>query len=97
MRKHKICNTTHKNDVEKSSTPFCFRPKLNAQLPTQRQSKVPIPYRDKLNALLGKPKKRNIMKQSGSSLHGKPTYDFTYLKPIVIIYKGDSVKCVLEP
>ena len=40
--KHKICYTTHEDDVGKISTPFCIRLEPNAGLMTQRPSKVPI-------------------------------------------------------
>ena len=52
LLKYKTCYATHKNDVGKISTPFRIRLKPNAQLMTQRPSKVPIHYRDKLNILL---------------------------------------------
>ena len=41
-----------KTMLEKTSTPFRIRLKPNAQLMTQRPSKVPIHYRDKPNVLL---------------------------------------------
>ena len=47
LLKYETCYATHKNDVGKISTPFRLKP--NAQLMTQRPSKVPIHYRDKLN------------------------------------------------
>ena len=50
--KHKTCYATHKNDVGKNATPFRIRLKPNAQLLTQRHSKVPIQCREKLNNLL---------------------------------------------
>ena len=50
--KYKTCYATHKNDVGKIATPFRIRLKPNAQLITQRPSKVPIHYRDKLNTPL---------------------------------------------
>ena len=50
LLKYKTCYAIHKIDVGKISTPFRIRP--NAQLITQRPSKVSIHYRDKLNALL---------------------------------------------
>ena len=52
LLKYKTCYPTHKNDVGKISTHFRIKLKPNAQLLTQRPSKVPIHYRDKLNALL---------------------------------------------
>ena len=52
LLKYKTCYATHKNDVGKIATPFRIRLKPNAQLITQRPSKVPIHYREKLNNLL---------------------------------------------
>ena len=51
LLKYKTCYATHKNDLGKISFPFRIRLKPNAQLLTQRSSKVPIHYRDKLSAL----------------------------------------------
>ena len=51
LLEYKTCYATHKNDVGKIATPFRIRPKLNAQLLTQRLSKVQIHYRYKLNNL----------------------------------------------
>ena len=96
LLKYKICYATHKNDVGKISTPFRIRLKPNAQLMTQRPSKVPIHYRDKLNVLLKELEKYNIIKQIGSSLQDKPVYGTTYLNPLIIIPKGDTIKCVLD-
>ena len=59
---------------------------------TQRPSKVPIHYRDKLNVLLKELEKYNIIKQIGSSPQDKPVY----LNPLIIIPKGDTIKCVLD-
>ena len=66
LLKYKTCYATHKNDVGKISTPFRIRLKPNAQLMTQRLSKVPIHYRDKFNVLLKELEKYNIIKQIGS-------------------------------
>ena len=66
LLKYKTCHATHKNDVGKISTPFRIRPKPNAQLMTQRPSKVPLHYRDNLNILLKELEKNNIIKQIGS-------------------------------
>ena len=85
-----------KNDVGKISTPFRIRLKPNAQLMTQRPSKVPIHYRDKLNVLLKELEKYNIIKQIGSSPQDKPIYGTTYLNPPIIIPKADTIKCVLD-
>ena len=63
---------------------------------TQRPSKVPIHYRDKLNALLKELEKYNNIKQIGSSQQDKPVYGTTYLNPLIIIPKGDTIKCVLD-
>ena len=86
----------NKKDVGKISTPFRIRLKPNAQLMTQRPSKVPIHYRDKLNILLEELEKYNIIKQIGSSPQDKPIYGTTYLNPLIIIPKGDTIKCVLD-
>ena len=96
LLKYKTCYATHKNDVGKISTPFRIRLKPNAQLLTQRPSKVPIHYRDKLNALLKELEKHNSIKQIGSSPQDKPVYGTTYLNPLIIIPKGDTTKCVLD-
>ena len=95
LLKYKTCYAIHKNDVGEIATPFRIRPKPNAQLLTQRPSKVPIHYRDKLNTLLKDLEKHNIIKQIGSS-HDKPVYGTIYLNPFIIISKGDSIKCVLD-
>ena len=63
---------------------------------TQRPSKVPIHYRDKLNVLLKELGKYNIIKQIGSSPQDKPVYGTTYLNPLIIIPKGDTIKCALD-
>ena len=96
LLKYKTCYATHKNDVGKIATHFRIRLKPNAQLLTQRPSKVPIHYRDKLNTLLKDLEKHNIIKQIGSSPQDKPVYGTTYLNPLIIISKGDSIKCVLD-
>ena len=93
--KFKTCYAIHKIDVGRIATPFRIRLKPGAQLLTQRLSKVPIHYRDKLYA----PKeleKQNITKQICSSLQEKQVYGTTYLNPLIIISKGDSIKCVLD-
>ena len=63
---------------------------------TQRPSKVPVHYRDKPNVLLKELEKYNIIKQIGSSPQDKPVYGTTYLNPLIIIPKGDTIKCVLD-
>ena len=80
LLKYKTCYATHKNDVGKISTPFRIRLKPNAQLMTQRPSKVPIHYRDKLNVLLKELEKYNIIKQIGSSPQDQPVYGTTLFK-----------------
>ena len=40
--------------------------------------------------------KYNILKQIRSSPRDKPVYGTPYLKPLIIIPKGDSIKCVLD-
>ena len=96
LLKYKTCYATQKNDVGKISTLFRIRLKPNAQLITQRRSKVPIHYRDKLNNLLKELEKHNIIKQIGSSAQDKPVYGTTYLNPLITIPKGDTIKCVLD-
>ena len=96
LLKYKTCYATHKNDVGKMSTSFRIRLKPNAQLMTQRPSKVPIHYRDKLNVLLKELEKYNIIKQIGFSPQNKPVYGTTYLNPPIMIPKGDTIKCVLD-
>ena len=94
--KHKNCYATHENDVGKIATPFRIRLKSNAQIPTQRPSKVPIHYREKLNSPLKELEKHNIITQIGSSPEDKPYYGTTYLNTFIIIPKGDSIQCVLD-
>ena len=96
LLKYKAYYATQENDVGKISTPFRIRLKPNAQLLTQRPSKVPIHYREKLNNLLKKLEKHNIIKQIGSSPQDKPVYGTTYLYPFIIVPKGDTIKCVLD-
>ena len=96
LLKYKTCYATHKNVVGKISTPFRIRLKPNAQLMTQRLSKVPIHYRDKLNVLLKEQENYNIIKQTGSSPQDEPVYGTTSLNPLIIISKGDTIKCVLD-
>ena len=96
LLKYKTCYATHKNDVGKISTPFRIRLKPKAQPLTQRPSKVPVHYRDKLNALLKELEKYNIIKQIGSSPQDNPVYGTTYLIPLIIIPKGDTIKCVID-
>ena len=72
MLKYKTCYATQKFDVGKSTTPFRIRLKPNAQLLTQRPSKVPIHYCDKLNALLKEIEMHKAIKQIGSSPRDKP-------------------------
>ena len=95
LLKYKTCYATQKNDVGKSAIPFCIRLKPNAQLITQRPSKVPIQYRDKLNTLLKELEKYNIIEQIGSSPQDKPVYAITFMPNPLIIPKGDSINCVL--
>ena len=86
LLKYKTCYATHKKDVGKIATPFRIRLKPNAQLITQRPSKLPINYRDKSNTLLKEIEKHNNIKQIGSSLQHKPVYDTTYLNPLINYY-----------
>ena len=94
--KHKKCYATHKKDVCKIATPIRIRSKPNAQLLTQRPSEVPYQYPEKLKNLHKELEKQNIIKQIGSSPEDKPNYGTTYLIPLIIIPKGDSIKGVLD-
>ena len=96
LLKYKTCYATHRSDVGKISTPFRIRLEPNAQLMTQRPSKVPIHYRDKLNVLLKELEKNNNIKQIGSSPRDKPINGTTYLNPLIKIPKGETIKCVLD-
>ena len=96
LLEYKTCYATHKNDVGKISTPLRIRLKPNAQVITQRPSKLPIHYTDKLYALLKEVEKHNIIKQIGSSPQDKPVFCKTYLNPFIIIPKGDTIKYVLD-
>ena len=94
LLKKRTCYATHKNAVGKIATPFRIRLKPNAQLPTQLLLKYH--YRDKLNNILRELEKYNIIKQIGSSPQDKPVYGTTSLNPLIVIPKGDSIKCVLD-
>ena len=96
LLKNRACYATHKTEVGKIATPFCIAHKPNAQLITQRPSKVPIHYRDKLNTLLEELEKHNIIKQIGFSPQDKPVYGTTLMNPLIIKPKGDSIKCVFD-
>ena len=66
------CCATHRIDVGKSSTSFRIRIKPDAELQTQRPTKLDIHFRDKLNTILEDlPKKNRITKQIGSTPHEK--------------------------
>ena len=82
--------------IGKIATPYRFRLKPNAQLIEQRPSKVPIHYRDKPNTLLEELEKYNIIKQIGSFPQDKPVCGTKCLNPLIIIPKGDSIKCGLD-
>ena len=90
------CYAKHRNDVGKISTPFRIRIKENCKLQTQRPSKVPIHYRDRLYKLLEELEKHKIRKQIVSTSDEKHTIGTTYLKPLIIIPKGDAIKIVLD-
>ena len=85
-----------KMTVGKISTPFRVRLKPNANLQTQRPTKVPIHYREKLNALLEELEKNGIIRQIGSTPHEKPNYGTIFLNPLIVIKKNDTIKNVLD-
>ena len=71
---------------------FCIKLKPNAQIITQRSSRVPIHYRDELNAILKELEKHNIIKQIGFSPLDKPGYKCTtFLNTLIIIPRGASI------
>ena len=81
--KHKNFYATHRTDVGKIAAPFKIRLKPNAQILTQRPSKLPIHYREKFNTLLKELEKHYIIKQIGSSPDDRPNYGTTYLNPSI--------------
>ena len=91
--KYRNCYATHKNDVGQIATLFRIRLKPNAKLQTQKPTKVPIHYREKLLDELEKP---NIIRQIGSTPSDKSIYGTTFLNPLIIIPKGDTIKVVLD-
>ena len=93
---NKQCYAKHKNDVGLISTPFRIRLKENCKLQTQRPTKIPIHYREKLNKLLVELEKHNIIKQIGSTPEEKQNIGTTFLNPLIIIPKGDTIKIVLD-
>ena len=60
LLKYKTCYATHKNDVGKIATPFRIRLKPNAQLLTQRPSKVPIHFTIVINSIRFSKIQKNI-------------------------------------
>ena len=86
-----------KKMLEKLQNPFRITLKPNAQLITQRPSKVPFHYRDKIYALHKEVEKYNIIKQLGSSPQNKPVYGTTCFNLLIMIRKGGCIKNVLDP
>ena len=70
--------------------------KPNAQLLTHFPFKLPVHNREKLNNLHKELEKQSIIKQIGSFPENKPNNGTTYLNPLLIKPKGDSIKCVLD-
>ena len=93
---YRNCFATNKNDVGQIATPFRIRLKPNAQLQTQRTNKVPIYYREKLKKLLDHLEKHNIIRQIVSTPSDKSIYGTTFLNPVIIIPKRDTIKVVLD-
>ena len=90
--KYRNCYATHKNVVGQIATPFRIRPKPNAKLQTQRPTKVLIHYREKLKKLLDELEKHNTIRQVGSTPSDKSIYGTTFLNPLNIIHKGDTIQ-----
>ena len=93
---NKHFNAKHKNDVGLISTPFRIRLKEDCQLKTQRPRKIPIHFRGKLNKLLIELEKHKIIKQIGSTPEDKQNIGTTFLNPLLIIPKGNTIKIVLD-
>ena len=62
--------------------------------------KISVPVRIRLKPdaqhLTQRPSNYNTIKQIGFSPDDKPTYGTIFLNPLIIIPKGDSIKCVLD-
>ena len=54
------------------------------------------PMLNLLQNFLKELEKHNIIKQIGSSPQDKPLYGTIYLNPLIIILKGNTIKCVLD-
>ena len=94
--KYRNCYAIHENDVGQIVIPIRIRLKPNAKPQTQRPTKVPGQYREKLKKLLDELEKHNIIRQIGSTPSGKSIYGTTFLKPLIIIPKRDTIKVVLD-
>ena len=88
--KYRSCYATHNNDVGQIATPFRIRLKPNAKLQTQRPTKIPI------KNFLDELEKHNIIRQIGSTASDESIYGTTFLNPLIIIPKGDTIKVVLD-
>ena len=95
--KYQNCYATHRNDAGQIATHFRIRLKPQTpKLQTQRTTKVPIHYREKLEKLLDDIEKHNSIRQIGSTPSDKSIYGTTFLNPLIIIPKGDTIKVVLD-
>ena len=70
--------------------------KPEANLPTQRPTKVVIHFIETFNALLKEREKIGIIRQTRSTSHEKPSYRFIFLIPLINIGKNDCIKNVLD-
>ena len=92
----KHCYATHRNDFRNIYTAFRNRLKPDAKLQTKRPNKVLTPYCDKLNTLLQDLQKNGMKEQIGSTLHEKPNYGTTSLKPWINIRKNCFIQFVFN-
>ena len=90
--KHEHCFATHKSGGGYISAPFRI---VSNQMQTTDSASFQTNYiqnRDKHNALFKDLEKHDI----GSPPHKKLNHGTTYVNPSLIIFKGDSLKCVLD-
>ena len=87
---------THKNDVNRISNSFRIRLKPNANLQSQRPTKVPIHCREKPNSFSDELEKNGYIRQIGITPHENLTFGTTFLNPFFIIRKNDSIKIALD-
>ena len=83
---------TSKFDVGKISSPLHSPLKPDAVFKKQRASKVPIHLQDKVNRLLDLLEQYEII----SPVNKEEQPRTTFIKPVIILAKGESLKIVLD-